>query len=317
MMLRCHRVVFLLLFLCCWTEGVTLRLAAAESAAPQNAPVFAPATNGTAAVESNAAPRFNVVAYTVEGGPLLSTNILTPMLSKHTGTNVGLEEIVKAASDLQLEYWNQGYPAMSVAFAREQITNGIVTLNVAQTAVPQIMVSGIRYYISTNNTEVIANPSAVEATTAPESMAASAAATNAVPPAINYPTVPASPEEMARARVALFQKMAELAAATNAVPLVINYPTVLANREEMAGAQAALLQKMTELNFQEKDKRVHVVSTNAGPKFDVEKYLVAVNSVLSPEQSPILTALLAQMSASMGFVRWWPNFKRRIATVVT
>jgi hemolysin activation/secretion protein len=189
MMLLRHRVAFLLLFLCCWTEGVTLRLAAAESAASQNAPVFAPVTNGTAAVESNAAPGFNVVAYTVEGNPLLSTNVLMPMFSKHTGTNVGLEEIVKAASDLQLEYRNQGYPAMSVAFAREQITNGIVTLNVFQTAVPQIVVSGVRYLNSTSNTEVASNPSAAKATSA----------TNAVPSAISRPTALANPGETARA----------------------------------------------------------------------------------------------------------------------
>jgi hemolysin activation/secretion protein len=197
-------------------------------------------------VESNTAPRFNVATYIVDGSPLLSTNVLIPMFSKHTGTNVGLEEIVKVASDLQLEYCNQGYPAMSVAFAREQITNGIVTLNVAQTAVPQIMVSGIRYYISTSNTEVALSPSVPEATSAPKPMAASATATNAVPSDINYPTVPADPEEMAR-------------------------------------AHAALLKKMAELDIQEKDRRVHVISTNTGPKFAVEKYLVMGNSVLSPE----------------------------------
>jgi hemolysin activation/secretion protein len=140
------------------------------------------------------------------------------MFSRHTGTSVGLEEIVKAASDLQLEYRNQGYPEMSVAFAREQITNGIVTLNVFQTAVPQIVVSGIRYLNSTNNTEVASNPSAAEA----------ASATNAVPSAIGRPTAPANPRETAQA--------------------------------------------------------VHstAVSTNTGPRFSVEKYLIMGNTILSP-----------------------------------
>ena len=233
-----HRhAVFLLLFLCCWAEGMTLRLAAAEYAASTNAPVSVPATITTAVPESNATPHFNVAAYTVEGNPLLSTNVLLPMLSKHTGTNVSLEEIVKAASDLQLEYRNQGYPAMSVALAREQITNGIVKLNVFPTAVPQIVVSGIRYLSSTNNTEVVSNPSAAEATSAPKPMATFAATTNVLPLAISHPTVPANPGEMAEAR-------------------------------------AVLLKKMAELDVQEKDRRVHVVSTNAGPRFEVEKYLV-------------------------------------------
>ena len=160
MMLLHHRVVFLLSFLCCWTDGVTLRLAAAEPVASQHSSVFVPTTNGTAAVESNAAPRFNVTAYIVKGNPLPSTNVLVSIFSRHTGTNIGLDEIVKVASDLQLEYCNQGYPAMSVAFAREQITNGIVTLNVFETLVPQIVVSGIRYFNSTHNTEAASNPPA-------------------------------------------------------------------------------------------------------------------------------------------------------------
>ncbi len=51
----------------------------------------------------------------------------------------------------------------------------------------------------------------------------------------------------------------------------------------MAQARAALLQKMAELKAQDNDTRVHVVSTNAGPRFDVEKYLVMGNTVLPPE----------------------------------
>ena len=70
--------------------------------------VSSPATNATAATESNAAPHFNVRAYAVKSNTLLSTNILTRIFSKHTGTNVSLDEIMKAASDLQLEYRDQG-----------------------------------------------------------------------------------------------------------------------------------------------------------------------------------------------------------------
>ena len=51
----------------------------------------------------------------------------------------------------------------------------------------------------------------------------------------------------------------------------------------MVRARAALFQKMAELDDQEGDPRVHVVSTNAGPRFAVKKYLVMGNTVLSPE----------------------------------
>src|ERR1700690_3189464 len=110
MMLSHRHVIFLLLFLCCGMETATWRLAAAESADSTNAAVSVAATNATAAVENNAVPRFNIVGYTIEGDPLLSTNVLVAIFSKYSGTNVTLAAIVKAAADLQSEYFHQGYP---------------------------------------------------------------------------------------------------------------------------------------------------------------------------------------------------------------
>jgi len=51
----------------------------------------------------------------------------------------------------------------------------------------------------------------------------------------------------------------------------------------MARARAALFQKMAELDAQERQAaHPRMISTNAGPKFDVEKYLVTGNSILPP-----------------------------------
>jgi hemolysin activation/secretion protein/AraC-like DNA-binding protein len=63
----------------------------------------------------------------------------------------------------------------------------------------------------------------------------------------------------------------------------------------MANARAALLQKMAEADVEEKEAQMRLeneekygpvhripVSTNAGPKFKVEKYLVAGNTILNP-----------------------------------
>ena len=237
-----------------------MSLAGAESAASTNTPDSAPVTNAIAAVEGSVAPRFNVTAYTVEGNPLLSTNVLIPIFSRHIGTNVALDEIVQAAADLQSEYRREGYPAMSVALAREQITNGIVTLNVFPTVVPQIVVSGIRYLSSTNGLEFATNPPTVGPAITQNLPTVSAAATKAIPPAVSYPTAPANPEEMAKARVAILKKMAEL-------------------------------------DVQEKDRRVHVVPTNAGPRFDVKEYLVIGASVLSPE---IIAGTITNIDGAFG-----------------
>jgi hemolysin activation/secretion protein/AraC-like DNA-binding protein len=217
---------------------------AAELVTSPNSPVSSPATNAIAATESNATPHFNVRAYAVKSNTLLATNILTRIFSKHTGTNVSLDEIVTAALDLQLEYRNQCCSTMSIAIAQQQITNGTVTMNVFPSAFPQIWVSGSRYVSSDNPARVSSNLSPAEPVL-PQMAPAAFATTNAIPFATsNQPA--AGPETMARARAALFQKLAELYA-------------------------------------KEQDTRVHVVSTNAGPKFEVAKYLVMGNSVLPPE----------------------------------
>src|SRR5262249_10193779 len=88
---------------------------------------------------------FEVRTYEVKGLPILPTNTLTTVLANYTGTNVGLESIIKAALELQAEYGRQGNPDVSVALAPKHITNGIVSLSVFQAATPQVVVGGMRY----------------------------------------------------------------------------------------------------------------------------------------------------------------------------
>ena len=214
--------------------GATLNVLAAESVAAPPAPA------------AQIFPHYYVRGYTVEG-VLLSTNILTPVFSKYIGTNVSLQQIVKAASDLQSAYRDQGYPAMSVAFVPEEIRDGIVTFNVAQTAIPQIVVAGERCLSFSNGLEIVARP--------PRQLP-------------NLPAHP-SPQRPHRLPPALF-----LAGAMFRCDGPIT--------SEMAEAMAALRLKMDELELQARDTRVHVVSTNAGPRFPVEKYLVDGNTVLPP-----------------------------------
>jgi len=53
--------------------------------------------------QAGAAPHYNVQAYAIDGNPLLPTNTLAPIFSRHTGTNISLEEIVQAAADVGLD----------------------------------------------------------------------------------------------------------------------------------------------------------------------------------------------------------------------
>jgi hemolysin activation/secretion protein len=230
------RALLLLGFICCGTPGVL----ATEPVSSSHSPA--------ALLTNSAAPHFEVRAYVVEGSPLLPTNTLASLLSPYTGRNISLDEIVKAASALQSEYHDQGYPAVSIAFVPEEITDGSVTFNIAQTAIPQIVVAGERYLAFSNGMEIVSRPPMV-----PEKPTVPATVTNAI-----------------------------VSGATKVVLPANNVAATRATYSEMADAMAAVHLKMSELETESKDTRVHVISTNAGPRFSVNQYLINGNTILPP-----------------------------------
>ncbi|HTV41078.1 MAG TPA: POTRA domain-containing protein [Candidatus Sulfotelmatobacter sp.] len=213
---------------------------------------------------TNASAHFNVTAYVVADNGLMPTNVWPPILDKYTGPSVSIQDIVKGAAELQAEYGKRGYPSTSIAIAQERITNGIVTLNVFQTAIPQIVVSGVRYYSPTNTAELSAYS----------------------------PPLPAAPPT------------APTLAATNAPtgPPPIIYPTKRATPEQIQQDYTNMVKEMARLTVEENDHRIHVVSTNAGPRFDVEHYIISGNSVLSPQTiSDTLTNIDGAFGSNVSF----------------
>ena len=268
------KTIFVLLFLGCWMAAATLSLVAADSAGSPTAATSPSSTNAPATVENHSSSRFNIVGYTVEGNPMLSTNVLVAVFSKYAGPNVTEDEIVRAAADLQLAYRDQGYPAMSVAVVPGQITNGIVTMNVFQAVIPQVVVAGRRYPGLSPGLEIAASPATNSAANPPPVATAMTRPPKLAPPVI----------------------------ATNVVPPKISHPAEPASAEAMAQARAILLEKMAEPMAQEKDTRIHVVSTNAGPRFEVENYLVLGNSVLTPKAiAEVLTNIDGAYGTNVSF----------------
>src|SRR5277367_2301276 len=104
---RASHAHFLSWLLICWAQWAVMYVSAGEA--------------GT-----NPLPRFNVRTYIIEDNRPALTNSLSPIFEKYTGTNIGLDKIVMAASDLQEEYRKQGCPGVSVAISEKEITNGIV-----------------------------------------------------------------------------------------------------------------------------------------------------------------------------------------------
>jgi hemolysin activation/secretion protein len=229
-------LIFWLIFFC-WISGALL----ARATEPSNT------------ISAQAIPGFDVETYSVVGGPKISMDVVFPILSQFTGTNISLEKIVEAAEALQTEYHKEGYTNTSVAIPKDQITNGIVTMNVFQAALPQVVVSGVRYFSPTNSTEL---------------------------PAYSPPIILATPAEVTAVRTALLQKIAALNNAPS--PSAVSMPKP-ATPAELAADRESLFKKLAEVEAEEKDHRIHAATTNAGPRFDVEHYVILGNSVLLPQ----------------------------------
>jgi len=104
----------------------------------------------SAAPATNAEPRFTVIAYEIRGDTLLSTNTLMSIFAKHTGTNVTLSDIRQAATDMQMEYRNRGFPTVTVTIPQQQLTDGIVKIRVFEGRLSDILVTQNRYFSSNN-----------------------------------------------------------------------------------------------------------------------------------------------------------------------
>jgi hemolysin activation/secretion protein len=226
------------------------------------APKMDQPANDATEITSNETPHFNVSTYAVEDNGLLPTNIWVPLLSKYTGTNVSLAEIIKATFELQAQYRDHGNPQASIAIAQEQITNGVVTLNVFQAAIPQVVVSGVRYETPTNAAETSTLPH-IAPVLVPQTAAAAAAPPAPVSPPLTAPVVPAK-------------------AVTAA---------------EIAAARAALSKEFFKLDTEVPDTRIHVVSTNTGPRFVVKRYHIEGNTILTPQD---LAMVLTNIDGAYG-----------------
>ncbi len=101
-------------------------------------------------VSTNPPARFRVAEYEVMGDTLLTPAIITNIFAKYTGTNITLKDIVQAASDLQLEYRNRGFPTVNVTLPPQQITNGVVKVRVFVGVLSEIEITGNRFFTSNN-----------------------------------------------------------------------------------------------------------------------------------------------------------------------
>ncbi|MEI6565654.1 MAG: POTRA domain-containing protein [Verrucomicrobiota bacterium] len=99
---------------------------------------------------TNPPPFLRVTEYQVTGDTLLSGVAMRSLFAKYTGTNVTVKDIVQAASDLQMEYRNRGYPTVNVTLPPQQITNGVVQIRVFVGHLSSIEIAGNKHFSSNN-----------------------------------------------------------------------------------------------------------------------------------------------------------------------
>ena len=88
--------------------------------------------------------------YEVLGNTLLPDDTLKAIFDRHTGLNIGFDDISSALKELQLEYHLRGYDTISVTIPQQRITNGIFKIRVFEGRLAEILVKGNRYYSSNN-----------------------------------------------------------------------------------------------------------------------------------------------------------------------
>lgn len=118
----------------------TTNVPVATSAAPANSPA-----------PTNAAPlTFEVKRYDVHGNTLLSQDVLDSILSAGTGTNVTFETIVKTLNSLKAAYLERGYMTVAVTLPKQQLTNAVVTVKVAEAPLAAVNIVGNRFFSDQN-----------------------------------------------------------------------------------------------------------------------------------------------------------------------
>lgn len=108
------------------------------------------AETASAGAPEKASPKFAVKKILVFGNTLLSSETIKAVILPHMGTNVTVDDILKAATELQKEYRMRGYPTVSVSVPQQQVTSGEVKLRVFEGRLSQIVVSHNHYFSSNN-----------------------------------------------------------------------------------------------------------------------------------------------------------------------
>ena len=104
----------------------------------------------TNAVAATNAMTFEVKSYDLHGNTLLPPDTVDLITAPYTGAKVTIDQIKSALGDLQLAYRKLGYVTVAVALPPQQLTNGVVHVQVTEGRLAAVTVLNNRYFSSNN-----------------------------------------------------------------------------------------------------------------------------------------------------------------------
>lgn len=96
--------------------------------------------------ESQGEINFEIKEFLVGGNTLLSKEEITGALSGFTGSDKTATDVEKAREELEGLYHKEGYPTVLVNIPEQTVEEGIITLQVIESKIGEVRVTGNRYF---------------------------------------------------------------------------------------------------------------------------------------------------------------------------
>ncbi|MBI3560663.1 MAG: ShlB/FhaC/HecB family hemolysin secretion/activation protein [Gammaproteobacteria bacterium] len=95
---------------------------------------------------TTAEPRFNILEFRVQGVTLLEAGQIERAVYPDMGPGKTMQDVEKARQAVEQAYKNTGYPTAVVSIPEQDVTAGVVRLQVTEAKIGRIKVSGSKYY---------------------------------------------------------------------------------------------------------------------------------------------------------------------------
>lgn len=102
------------------------------------------------AAEEIVVPRFDISRILLEGNTILPSPEVDAILKKYTGPQKDFGTLQEAMDELEAAYRKRGYTMVTVILPEQELERGMVTINVVEPRVKEILIEGNRHYSREN-----------------------------------------------------------------------------------------------------------------------------------------------------------------------